>query len=311
MRSRGDGKSGQTGARDRIQFDTLLELWLNTIYVPNAASFPHPRAARAPRLRVRAGARRGLRGLRPATGGPARGRGPGGSRSRRRAITLSYYVVVDARPAWWERTAYSYGLRRRPGVLQRYMKGRATRTTSVYPNAKQDAYYQEFVSHSSHSPSAHALPDGRLSQRHTDLVTPSGGRAMCERVKPRAVSACVLRGPLPPRPPPCPETPVDPAGRPDPIRTRKDRPPERVLVSGSVDAVQMSFSSKTTLLRAPLEVEFGRWLAALEVVFELLEERLDARARKLRVDSKLGVAALEQVSPRLGKHLHRSLELRP
>ena len=73
----------------------------------------------------------------------------------------------------------------------------------------------------------------------------------------------------------------------------------------------MSFSSTTTLLRAPLEVEFGRWLAALEVVFELLEERLDARARKLRVDSKLGVAALEQVSPRLGKHLHRSLKLRP
>ena len=49
-------------------------------------------------------------------------------------------------------------------------------------------------------------------------------------------------------------------------------PPCRAPTTGvgpekSVEAVQMPFRSSS---RAPLEVEFGRWLAALEVVFELL-----------------------------------------
>jgi len=123
------------------------------------------------------------------------------------------------------------------------------RTTSVYmyPNAiKQDAYYREFVSHLS-QPICPCAP-GRETEstphrsRHT-VRRPRDSRAMCERVKPRAVSAHVFSAAPCPPPAAVPRdpgsTPVDPAGRPDPKRPAAGE-------SGSVDAVQTSFSSTTT-----------------------------------------------------------------
>ncbi len=72
---------------------------------------------------------------------------------------------------------------------------------------------------------------------------------MCERVKPRTVSACVLRG------------------TPPPPRARRRAPTPGVGPEKRVNAVQMPFRSNSCVA---LEVDFGRQLAALEVVFELL-----------------------------------------
>ena len=62
-----------------------------------------------------------------------------------------------------------------------------------------------------------------------------------------------------------------------------------------VTAVAPEFSRS----RAPLELEVLGGLARAEVVFELLEQRLDARPRELGVDAQLRVALLERVLPGL------------
>ena len=174
MRSRGDGKSGQTGARDRYSSIPCTACWFSAfegfvnLEPTTAATYG------AERVRLTAGpaARRGsgasLRLRRVSdrwSGSRVAVVDPAGPRSRRRAITLSYYRGRGRRgPAWWERTAYvqrSYGLRlrRRPGV-QRYMKGRATRTTTVRRPCTRTRSKTPITGSSSVtylSPSAHAL----------------------------------------------------------------------------------------------------------------------------------------------------------
>merc|ERR1740139_918055 len=61
--------------------------------------------------------------------------------------------------------------------------------------------------------------------------------------------------------------------------------------------------------RAPLELEVFGGLARAEVVFELLEQRLDARPRELGVDAQLRIALLERVLPGLGQGLDALLQL--
>merc|ERR1740124_278369 len=63
--------------------------------------------------------------------------------------------------------------------------------------------------------------------------------------------------------------------------------------------------------RSPLELEVLGGLARAEVVFELLEQRLDARPRELGVDAQLRVALLERVLPGLGQCLDGLLQLAP
>ena len=86
------------------------------------------------------------------TGVPARGRGPGGAAVASSGDgTLSRRTTwsVDAQPAWSLVGAYSVAtpVAGRTTVHEGPRDPYDYRTTSVYPNAKQDAYYREFVSH--------------------------------------------------------------------------------------------------------------------------------------------------------------------
>jgi len=166
MRSRGDGKSGQTGARDRIQFDTLLEFcfFLLMLYSRPVPS-PDPAAPRPPSWRRSNDdgrtyvLRRDERPRHSAKGLPVCAVSDrwSGSRSwtrrgRGRAVASSgdnaFVLRGRGRPA---RLVGAYSVATPAAGRTTVHEGPRDpydyRTTSVYPNAKQDAYYREFVSH--------------------------------------------------------------------------------------------------------------------------------------------------------------------